>query len=116
MNTILLIDDDDAVLASTSRLLKHLGYVVEQASNGMEGIELFQSSGEFAMVITDLRMPFVNGNDVAREIRRSDKPKTPIVAVTGSEYVEEIRRELFDSVLIKPFKLEALVDVMKTFM
>ena len=114
MNRILLIDDDEATRVSTSRLLTHLGYEVKEACNGMEGITLFQNSDRWGIVITDLRMPIINGNDVARKIRESNHPGTPIVAITGSEFVEEIERDLFDSVLIKPFRLETLVDMIRS--
>ena len=86
------------------------------ASNGMEGIKQFEGNEKLGLVITDIRMPIMNGNDVARKIRNSPKPETPIVAITGSQFVQEIERELFNSILIKPFRLETLVDVIKSFM
>jgi CheY-like chemotaxis protein len=115
MDKILLVDDDDSILTSTSRLLKHLGHEVICASNGLEGMALFDGSDHVSIVITDVRMPIMSGNDLARKVRNSSKSETPIVAVTGSDYVEEIERELFDAVLIKPFRLETLLDVMKSF-
>ena len=112
MNQILVIEDESQVLDFVRAVLTHFGYKVKTAQDGETGIELFNKTQDFAMVITDIRMPGIDGNAVARHIRSSEKPKTPIVAVSG--YGDEIKRELFDAALIKPFKLEVLIDAIKS--
>jgi CheY-like chemotaxis protein len=57
-------------------------------------------------------MPGMSGNEVAEYIRRSDKSDTPIVAITG--YSDEANGALFNSMLIKPFDLELLVEVVES--
>jgi CheY-like chemotaxis protein len=64
------------------------------------------------LVITDIRMPNMDGNEVARQIRKSDRPTIPLVAVTG--YIEEVQIKAFDSALIKPFKLDELRNVIQS--
>ena len=61
----------------------HLGHEVEMACDGDEGIELIESGYKCDLVITDITMPRLNGNAVARHIRSSDRQDTPIVAITG---------------------------------
>ncbi len=89
-----------------SMLLSDMGYVVEVGQNGEEGIQLFNDHSDIALVITDIRMPKMDGNEVARHIRASHRASTPLVAITG--FPEEAQVNLFDYRLVKPFKLETL--------
>ena len=109
---ILLIDDQTSILKSTSQVLKQLGHEVEVARDGRKGIELFKSGYDFDLVITDIDMPRMDGNEVARQIRTSDKSDTPIVAMTGS-MDDSIHRELFNLILPKPFAVETLVQALR---
>ncbi len=113
MGHILVIDDEDMILYFLGNALSYLGYSVTVAHDGEEGIDLFNSGYNFDLVITDIMMPRMNGNAVAKHIRSSDKSETPIVAITG--YGDDIDRELFNFVLLKPFDLEALADVVRSF-
>jgi CheY-like chemotaxis protein len=58
-------------------------------------------------------MPRVNGNQVAKHIRGSGKPDTPILAMSG--YSKEIEKRLFDFSITKPFRLQTIIDVIKIF-
>jgi CheY-like chemotaxis protein len=113
MRRILVIDDERSVRTIISMLLEELGYHVEVAEDGKEGIETFHRFEDVDLVITDIRMPNMDGNEVARQIRKSDRPMTPLVAVTG--YIGELQMKLFDFALIKPFKLEELRNVIQSF-
>jgi CheY-like chemotaxis protein len=112
MGRILLIDDDCQILTSLSQALKHVGHEVEVACDGDEGIELIDSGYNCDLVITDITMPRMNGNAVASHIRSSDRQDTPIVAITGFGE-DAIERELFNSVLVKPFKLDVLFGAVR---
>ena len=112
MGKILVIDDDDAVLTSICRVLKHLGYEVNCACDGKAGIASLKNHRNVALVITDIRMPGMDGNAVARYIRNSKSKGISIVALTGSD--DEIDRDLFDKILIKPFSIKELMDLTKT--
>jgi PAS domain S-box-containing protein len=83
---LLLIDDDPAVLHSTSVVLKLKGHDVTAADGGKAGIDALraaQEAGEtFDVVITDLGMPYVDGNQVALAAKKLF-PDTPVVLLTG---------------------------------
>ena len=113
MDHILVIDDEDMVVDFLRSALAYLGYSVTVAHDGEEAIELINNGYNFDLVITDIMMPRMNGNGVAKHIRSSDKSETPIVAITG--YGDDIDRELFNFVLLKPFNLEALANVVRSF-
>ena len=68
MARILVIDDDDSVRESIGRMLRGVGYVVQPARTGEEGVELARAGG-FDVVLSDLRMPGMSGIDVLRRLR-----------------------------------------------
>ena len=112
MEKALVIDDEKNILDILSTLLEKLNFEVKVARDGREGIESFEDSHDFDLVITDIRMPRVDGNQVAKHIRDSDKPDTPIVAMSG--YNDKADGELFDFKLAKPFNLKELMALVKT--
>jgi signal transduction histidine kinase/ActR/RegA family two-component response regulator/HAMP domain-containing protein len=83
---VLVVDDDPVLIKSLRDILETDGHLVVTANGGREGIETFrnaQESGEpFAVVITDLGMPYVNGREVAEAIK-GIAPSTPIILLTG---------------------------------
>ena len=72
MSTILVIDDEKGILQLLHEALTLYGHKVETADDGLEGIRKFDG-GCFDIVITDIRMPVIDGNGVAAHIRKSDK-------------------------------------------
>jgi CheY-like chemotaxis protein len=85
-----------------------VGYEVATANSGQEGISLLDSGNEYDLVITDIRMPGMSGNELAKHIRNSDWTYTPIIAISG--YHDAVEQELFDGILQKPFKFKILVE------
>jgi DNA-binding NtrC family response regulator len=109
MNRILVIDDEDILRDAISEALQRKGYEVVGASNGRAGVERF--SGEaFHAVITDLKMPEMDGMGVLEEIKRI-LPETPVILITAhgtiESAVEAIKKGAFDYI-IKPFNLDEL--------
>jgi CheY-like chemotaxis protein len=114
MDHILLIDDHDAIVTFLRKALTDLGYEVKVARDGEEGINLVNNGHSFNLVITDINMPRMDGNAVAEHIRSSQNPDTPIMALTGCSH-DDIKRDLFNLVLMKPFELNALITAVKSF-
>ena len=69
----------------------------------MEGINYLENErNSFKLIVTDIRMPGINGNQVAKYIRGEDQWRdTPIVVITG--FPEDAENRLFNSILTKPF-------------
>jgi len=79
--SILLVDDNlDGLLVRRS-LLEELGYRVQSAKNGEEGLKLFQA-GTFDVVVTDYRMPRMNGAELIEKIRKVN-PNARIILLSG---------------------------------
>jgi len=83
---ILIVDDDPLLIKSLRDALESDGHAVIAAHGGQEGINLFQSAQDrrepFAVVITDLGMPYVDGRKVASAVKTTC-PSTPVILLTG---------------------------------
>jgi signal transduction histidine kinase/ActR/RegA family two-component response regulator len=111
---ILVVDDDPLLIKSLSDALDVDGHLVTTANGGKEGIEAFQQAigrgQEFAAVITDLGMPYVDGRKVSSAIKAA-RPLTPVILLTGwgQRLIEEGDAPAdVDRVLNKPPKLREL--------
>ena len=105
MVKILIIDDEKSILTLLREALTNFGYDVAVAEDGQEGIQKFEN-GRFDLVITDMKMPRMNGDMVVRHIRNSNRRLTPIIGCSGTPWVFEDCD--FDMVLAKPFHLKEL--------
>ncbi|MGH6636401.1 MAG: response regulator, partial [Gammaproteobacteria bacterium] len=83
---ILVVDDDPLLIKSLRDTLESDGHHVTTADGGQAGIDAFvaaqQQREPFAVVITDLGMPFVDGRKVAAAVK-SASPSTPVIMLTG---------------------------------
>ena len=81
--TILLVDDEETVRAVGKRMLEALGYTVLLAGDGREGIEVFAERGdEIDLVVLDMTMPHLDGEETFRELRRL-RPATKVILISG---------------------------------
>ena len=110
MSNILVIDDEEPITNMLALALTNAGYEVEVASNGLDGLDKY-NSGYFDLVITDIVMPGINGNEVARDIKKSHNPQTPVIGMSGTPW--ELSDEQFDEVLPKPFSLMTLFNTVQ---
>lgn len=81
MEKILLVDDDQNILSGYRRSLRN-EFRVETAEGGEAGLETLRANGPFAVVVSDLRMPGMDGNQFLRQVR-SDFPDTVRMMLTG---------------------------------
>jgi len=110
MCNVLVIDDEKGVSDVLQQALVIYGYNAETASGGSDGLRMFEA-GSFDLVITDIRMPDIDGIEVARCIRSSDKPQTPIIAMSGTPWL--MNNNGFDFTISKPFSVKILMDAVK---
>ena len=108
---ILVIDDEDIVRTSCSRTLSPEGYEVKLAKNGSEGLKMARED-KFDLVLTDLKMPDMDGIEVLRIIKEQ-WPETEVIIVTGYQTVDTavkaIKLGAYDYIE-KPFTPDALIS------
>jgi len=108
-NTLLLIEDDEAVGLVIQRILSRRGYVVEFVTSGREGTRL-ATEKPFDGILLDLGLGDVNGMTVLRELRRNHIT-TPVLVITGDGAESSIVQALdagADAYVVKPVRTEEL--------
>ena len=107
MEKILVVDDEQSLREVLSIMLKRAGYAVTSVSDGEEAIEQVQKE-IFDLVITDLRMPKVDGMEVLRAVK-SASPETVVLIITAfataDSAVEAMKQGAYDY-LTKPFQVD----------
>ena len=113
---ILIIDDDPLVRRTLHALLNQAGYTVDSAAGGMEGLEKLPA-GHFDLVITDVRMPGMDGFEVLRAIREyceaAHRPPFEEVVLTGFNDVHALESAQSLGIhhfVLKPFDKDELLD------
>ncbi len=107
---VLLVEDDREVAEYVRRELEDESFTVEVAHDGASGLRLAESRA-FDILVLDVMMPFMDGLQVTRSLRRQNI-QTPILLLTGRDAPEEIVRGLdagADDYLTKPFSFDVLL-------
>ena len=117
---ILVIDDDDLVRKSVEGILRIEGYESVCAKSAFEAIDKIRDA-DFDLIISDIRMPGMNGVEAVREIRRmvneSAKKEIPIIFITGyAETSVEFDAEKLGEVILKPFDLTRLAMTIREYL
>jgi DNA-binding NtrC family response regulator len=86
MNTVLIIEDDKAIVDVLKMILEHDGFHIEKAFNGPTGIEKFKEVSP-DIVLLDIRMPKMDGIEVLQEIRKIDQSSI-IIMISGHGNIE----------------------------
>jgi len=107
---VLLVDDNANVRDCFSALLTSLGGAVVTAKDGVQGLAMFLSDN-FDVVLTDLDMPRMRGDELARLIKAAD-PLQRVIMVTGS--IEEVggAPSCVDGIVQKPCTVNGLIDAL----
>ena len=111
---ILIVDDDPDVRSMMGEILCRKGYEVESVSCAVTALDRYKT-GDFSMVITDVRMPKMSGMELLGEIKRVS-PQMPVIMVTGFGGVQnavEAMRDGASDYLLKPFSPQALESAVK---
>jgi len=103
--TILIVEDSEVVRSLTGRMLVDEGYPIVTAIDGVEAIEVLERSS-IGVVVTDLKMPRMNGRELARQIA-ARWPRVRMLFMTGHPEAG-LMADLPGLVLMKPFTPEAL--------
>jgi two-component system, NtrC family, nitrogen regulation response regulator NtrX len=109
MNTILIIEDDKAIVDITRMILEHDGYKIDHAFNGKDGLEKYKKINP-DVVLLDIRMPKMDGIEVLQEVKKIDKDSI-VIMISGHGNIETAvqttKLGAYDFIS-KPFDVERL--------
>jgi CheY-like chemotaxis protein len=114
--TVLVVDDEAPVRAIERRILEDLGYRVLEATNGTELVDQLAGGVRFDLLIADLDMPVVRGDDLAQRIRRA-RPDLRVLYVTGhADWLDGRSLLEGEAFLAKPFSPAGLRDAVSALL
>ena len=87
---VLIVDDEETVLRFVERVLQEAGYKTTVAPDGVEALEAAAKLGPFDILVTDLMMPRMGGDELARRMRQAE-PQLKVLYLTG--YSDRLFRE-----------------------
>ena len=113
--TILLVDDEESLIALGARMLEHLGFTVLTAADGLQAVGLYRERGkEIDLVLMDLTMPHMDGAKAFGELRRLN-PDVRVVLASGYSHEDVTSRfagKSLDGVLQKPYTLAKMRELL----
>ncbi|MGA2142592.1 MAG: response regulator [Brevinematales bacterium] len=110
---ILMVDDEEPIIKTTSMILDKLGYRVISSGTGQEAVEIFREKhGEISLVMLDLIMPGMTGMEIFRELKKIS-PGVKVLLTSGMTRYDIERNMLSEGVagiLRKPFTINMLIS------
>jgi DNA-binding NtrC family response regulator len=107
---VLLIDDEEELVATMKERLEMRGIAAEAVTTGSEGLECFRNA-PFDVVVVDLKMPGLGGTEVVEQMR-AERPQVKVLLITGHGSGHGELDELANrgyTILLKPFRIERLI-------
>jgi len=113
---ILFVDDEPILVEMSTSQLETLGYTVSSRTNSLEALALFKNKPDnFDLIITDMTMPKMTGDELATEIKRI-RPDIPIVLCTGFSLKfasANVKQFNIDALLMKPIVIREMAKVVR---
>lgn len=106
---LLVVEDNEINLEVMTSQLEGMGYEVFQASNGEKALTLL-AKNDFDVILTDLDMPVMDGYKLTKQLRKKGS-KTPIIAITASDYDLSKKKVIeygFTDYILKPFSNDTI--------
>lgn len=108
---ILVVDDEPLLLALVERILSGAGYEVVVTVDANEALHLIEHN-EYALVLSDVRMPTLSGPDLAKRMRFTNAPRVLFMSGSSNSPVVDGRRNT--GFLKKPFRRTELLDSVRS--
>jgi two-component system chemotaxis response regulator CheY len=117
MKKILLVDDSPSVRQQVRLALTEAGYVVVEATDGLDGLAKLTATLDVGLIISDINMPRMNGLDMVEKVKSDAKHLTLPVLMLTSEgqpaLIERAKKSGVKGWVVKPFKADLLLAAVK---
>jgi CheY-like chemotaxis protein len=122
--SVLLVEDNEMNMEIAEFILEELGMKITEAWNGQEAVQIFEESkpGDFDVILMDMMMPVMNGEEATRAIRalsRKDAGTIPIIAATANAFAEDVEAAKaagMNDHLAKPIDIQPLRDMILKYL
>ena len=119
----LLVEDNDLNAEIAAEILEETGIQVDRASDGAEAVDIMlqAADGAYDLILMDIQMPKMNGNDATRAIRAMNRDyckKVPIIAMTANAFAEDVQAAKtagMNEHIAKPIDLNALARIISKY-
>lgn len=106
--SILLVEDDEIVRRAIQMVLEWEGYQVECASNGLEALDILRSGSRPCLILLDIMMPVLDGEQFrVEQLRDSRFSSIPVIVVSAASFAQAISAVHH---IHKPFEVQELLD------
>ena len=114
---VLIVDDEEDLLEILKDILERYGLEVSTASNGKEALDyVTKNYNKIDLIISDMKMPIMNGPELARAVHSFGKYKGAVLFITGGVNISiDEFGDIVDGVLPKPFNKETTIGVIKNW-
>jgi CheY-like chemotaxis protein len=111
---VLIVEDEPHIRYLISSILKPLGYEVVEATNGLEALLLLAQTADIGLIISDVRMPELDGIDLTEEVKQV-YPHVPVIIISAfsDDALEAVERGA-DYFIVKPFTRDQLLAIVRT--
>ncbi|MBW8866409.1 MAG: response regulator [Acidobacteria bacterium] len=110
--SVLIVDDEPSVQRFVERVLSEAGYATKVAGDGPEALEVASRMEEFDLVVTDVMMPQMTGDELARRLR-AQRPTVKVLYLTGFSdrlFKEKVTLWADEAFLDKPCTVKGLLE------
>ncbi len=102
---VLIIDDEPAVVRLLVKCLDRIGFRTDTALTGEKGLEKIKTT-RYGLIITDIQMTGISGNQVADVLKKGLNAATPVIGMSGTPWL--IEKNLFDGIICKPCSIKEI--------
>lgn len=115
-DSVIVVDDDPAILDLVEMILNEEGYSVRTAANGREALDLVAEQRP-ALVLLDLMMPIMDGWSFCRRVKGEAATRTmPVIVMSADRHLNQKANDIdADGYLLKPFDLDKLLEVVAQY-
>ncbi|MFA6917076.1 MAG: response regulator [Parachlamydiales bacterium] len=115
---VLVVEDFDINREIISEMLTMVGIIPDSAENGLEAVEKAKAV-KYDLILMDIRMPYMDGYDATKEIRKLGDPQPIVIALTASIQEKDKKKSVevgMDDYLSKPLEFQVLEKTLKNYL
>ncbi len=117
MVKVLVVDDEPSIASLLADIIEEQGYEVTIAFDGRQGYELAKT-GAYNLVITDVMMPYVRGNELCARLKEQAATQTtPIILMSAVAHMAHLGRGCSaDAFILKPFDISVITQIVEQYL